>query len=143
MLKTERKRLIDYEFVCYGGENETKRFSHDIRRRITMDILPALRDAEGDLENWRRSPLKPLIEDAFKDIDPSDLSEISESIEEATEKIVEFDEVQELENNIGSLFSKMSGPKQDINPCLGFIILLVLTVDVADAPQFSWGNLRY
>jgi putative ATP-dependent endonuclease of the OLD family len=42
----------DFEFVCYGGENEAKRFGHDLRRRITMDVLPALRDAEGDLAAW-------------------------------------------------------------------------------------------
>jgi len=85
-----------------------------------MDVLPALRDAEGDLENWRRSPLRPLIEDAFKDINPSDLKEISETIKEATDKIVQFGEVQELEDTISSLFLDMSGPKQDINPRLGF-----------------------
>jgi putative ATP-dependent endonuclease of OLD family len=55
----------DYEFVCYGGEDEAKGFGHDLRRRLTMEILPALRDAEGDLGNWRRSPLRPLIEAAF------------------------------------------------------------------------------
>ena len=42
----------DYEFVCYGGESDKKRFSHEVRRRITMDLLPALRDAEGDPGSW-------------------------------------------------------------------------------------------
>ena len=49
----------DYEFICYGSESESKEFGHDLRRRITMDLLPALRDAEGDLATWRRSPLRP------------------------------------------------------------------------------------
>src|SRR4051812_49336618 len=31
----------DYEFVCYGGENESKRFGHELRRRIALDVLPA------------------------------------------------------------------------------------------------------
>jgi len=46
----------DYEFVCYGGGDEAKRFGYDLRRRIALDVLPALRDAEGDLAAWRRSP---------------------------------------------------------------------------------------
>ena len=37
----------DLEFICFGGKSETKRFGHDLRRRLTMDLLPALRDAEG------------------------------------------------------------------------------------------------
>jgi putative ATP-dependent endonuclease of OLD family len=110
----------DYEFICYGGENEAKRFGHDLRRRITMDVLPALRDAEGDLLAWRRSPLRPLIENAFKNIDPGDLDEISEAIQDATGKITDFEAVQTLENQIGELFAEMSGPKQDIRPRLGF-----------------------
>ncbi len=110
----------DYEFICYGGENEAKRFGHNLRRRITMDVLPALRDAEGDLSAWKRSPLRPLIEEAFKDVDREALEEIGEAIEEATEKITAFPEVNALEDQIATLFAEMSGPKQDIKPTLGF-----------------------
>ena len=110
----------DYEFICYGGENETKHFGHNLRRRITMDVLPALRDAESDLAAWKRSPLRPLIEEAFKDIDRDELEEIGEAIEAATAKVTEFDEVRSLEENIGTLFAEMSGPKQDVKPRLGF-----------------------
>lgn len=110
----------DYDFICFGGQSETKIFGHDVRRRITMDLLPALRDAEGDLATWRRSPLKPLIENAFKDIDTAELQDVSDAIDAATEKIIEFDEVAALEESIGTLFSAMSGPKQDIKPRLGF-----------------------
>lgn len=110
----------DYEFVCYGGESETKRFSHDVRRRITMNLLPALRDAEGDLATWRRSPLRPLIESAFRDVDREDLEVIKDAIESATGKLEEFDTVEKLEEDLGELFAAMSGPKQDIKPSLGF-----------------------
>lgn len=110
----------DYEFVCYGGESETKRFGHDLRRRLTMDLLPALRDAEGDLATWRRSPIRPLIENAFREIDQSDLEAIGQSIEETTAKIAEFDQVKDLEKDIAGLYAKMSGPRQDIKPSLGF-----------------------
>ena len=110
----------DYEFICFGGELETKRFGHNLRKRITLDVLPALRDAEGDLSTWKRSPLRPLIEEAFREIDRGELNEIGEAIEEATSKIKEFDEVQELETDIATLFAEMSGPKQDVEPTLGF-----------------------
>lgn len=110
----------DFTFVCFGGEDEAKRFGHDLRRRITMDLLPALRDAEGDLATWRRSPLRPLIEEAFTGIDADALAEIGEKIAEATGAMIAFDEVETLESNIASLFLAMSGPKQDVHPTLGF-----------------------
>ncbi|MGB0659550.1 MAG: ATP-dependent nuclease [Mangrovicoccus sp.] len=119
-LEDEPSSAEDYEFICYGGESEAKQFGHKLRRRITMDVLPALRDAEGDLSVWQRSPLRPLIEEAFKSVDTDSLKEISEAIEEATAKITEFDEVSTLEKNIADLFQEMSGQKQDIHPTLGF-----------------------
>jgi putative ATP-dependent endonuclease of OLD family len=109
----------DFEFICYGGESETKRFGHDLRRGITMDVLPALRDAEGDLATWRRSPMRPLIEKAFRDIDRSELEKIGSAIAGATAKITKFDEVGALEKEIRQLFVQMSGPRQNIQPRLG------------------------
>ena len=49
----------DLEFVCFGGESETKRFGHELLRRLTMDLLPALRDAEGDLAGGDALPCNP------------------------------------------------------------------------------------
>lgn len=110
----------DFVFVCFGGEDEAKRFGHDLRRRLTMDLLPALRDAEGDLAAWRRSPLRPLVEDAFVGIDKAALEEIGEKIAQASAAAIKFDEVKTLEKSIAELFLSMAGPKQDVAPTLGF-----------------------
>ena len=118
-LEKEPASEDDYEFICYGGESETKRFGHDLRRRIRMDLLPALRDAEGELANWYRSPLRSLIERAFSRIDREDLDEIREAIENATEKLTEFESVEALEEQLKALFTDMSGPKQDAKLSLG------------------------
>lgn len=110
----------DYEFLCYGGEAETKRFGHDLRRRIAMDLLPALRDAEGDLATWRRSPLRPLLERAFASVASEDLAGVRDAVQVATDQLAEFPSVQSLEQGLRELFASMSGPKQDIHPSLGF-----------------------
>ncbi len=110
----------DFSFICFGGDSEAKTFGHDLRRRITMDVLPALRDAEGDLAAWRRSPLRPLVEDAFVSIDADELTAIGDKIAEASAAAIEFDEVKSLEERIASLFLAMAGAKQDVQPSLGF-----------------------
>ena len=110
----------DFSFVCFGGEDEAKRFGHDLRRRITMDLLPALRDAEGGLAAWRRSPLRPLVEDAFIGIDKEALKEMGDKIAEASAAAIEFKEVKALEASIAELFLAMAGSKQDVHPSLGF-----------------------
>lgn len=110
----------DYEFICFGGESERKRFGHDLRRRITMDTLPALRDAEGDLAMWRRSPLRPLIERAFSEVSRNELSEVQEAIRAATNDLTQFAPVRRLEENLAIMYASMSGPYHDIEPRLGF-----------------------
>lgn len=119
-LEAEPRSEEDYEFVCHGGEDEKKRFGYELRRRISLDVLHALRDAEGDLAAWRRSPLRPLLEKAFGGVAREDLEEIGSLVEAATEKIAEFEDVEELEEDIGELFEEMSGPRQDIDLRLGF-----------------------
>lgn len=110
----------DYDFICFGGEAETKWFGHEIRRRIAIDFLPALRDAEGDLAAWRRSPLRPLLERAFAGVGGEELKDVRDAVHAATEQLAEFPSVQTLGKDLRELFASMSGPKQDIEPSLGF-----------------------
>lgn len=110
----------DYEFICYGGESERKRFGHELRRRISMELMPALRNAEADLATWRRSPMRPLIESAFRGVDREDLEEIKDAIEAATARLGNFETVEKLADNLRIQSAAMSGPKQDIMPLLGF-----------------------
>ncbi|WP_133478258.1 ATP-dependent nuclease [Cognatilysobacter segetis] len=110
----------DYEFVCYGGQSDTKRVTHDLRRRIALDLLPALRDAEGDLSAWRRSPLRPLLERAFAKVPGDDQKEVRDAVHSATTQLTDFPTVRDLEAAIRDLYASMSGPKQDINVGLGF-----------------------
>lgn len=110
----------DYEFVCYGGENETKRFGYDLRRRLRLEVLHALRDAEGDLAVWRRSPIRPLLEKAFGGVATEDLVVIGDAIARASAKITELEDVDGLQESIANRFAAISGPRQDIKLGLGF-----------------------
>jgi putative ATP-dependent endonuclease of OLD family len=69
--------------VVFDPQSGLREFGYKLHNRFSMDLLPALRDAEGDLSAWRRSPLKPLIENAFKDMDPHALEEIGDAIKDA------------------------------------------------------------
>lgn len=110
----------DYEFLCYGGESENKRYGHELRRRVSLDLLPALRDAEGDLALWRKSPLRPLLERAFAAVSNDELNDVRSAVTAATNKLAEFPSVQELEQQLKTQFAQMSGPKQDIELSFGF-----------------------
>jgi putative ATP-dependent endonuclease of OLD family len=78
----------DFEFLTYGGDRPENRIGYDLRKRMPIEILHALRDAEGDLARWTKSPLKPLIDRAKSDIERSDLQILADGISKETDKVL-------------------------------------------------------
>jgi len=110
----------DYEFFIYGGDKEDLRISSEFRRRLPFDLLPALRDAEGDLSNWRKSPLRPLLDDVSSKIDRTALDAIAEQISEATEGVTDTPEIKALAGEITTRLTDMVGGAHALEMTLGF-----------------------
>lgn len=77
----------DYEFTIFGRDDPANDVGKDVRRFILLKLLPALRDAETDLRSWRRSPLRPLLEDLLPSLDPSALKAAATGIDAATNAV--------------------------------------------------------
>ena len=110
--KGKKLRESDYEFIIYGGDRPQTRVGYDVRSAIPLDVLPALRDAEGDLASWRRSPLRPLLDEASSQIDRDKLKKIAEGVSTATDAVAKTTEIKELANQISDQL-KQGGP----GPC--------------------------
>ena len=114
------KSEADYEFKVYGGDDESKSIRNDLRRRISLDLLIALRDAEAELGSWRSSPLRPLLEDAIGKVTDADLDEIGTDLTAATTKLSALDPVKTLEDGLRTQIAELAGSSQDIKAKLGF-----------------------
>lgn len=110
----------DYEFRVYGGGDETRSIRSDVRRRICLDVLGALRDAESDLGNWRLSPLRPLLEDAIGKVPKTELDPVATGIAAATQRLAALAPVANLESELRKEIADLAGPTQDIKAKLGF-----------------------
>jgi putative ATP-dependent endonuclease of OLD family len=110
----------DYDFFIYGGDKADTRVGSDYRRRLPLDLLPALRDAENDLANWRRSPLRPLLDEVSSRIDRDALEGIAKNISEATEALTDTEEVSALADEITERMTAMVGSAQALETTLGF-----------------------
>ncbi len=108
----------DYEFFTFGGERADNTVSYELRRRLPMDTLPALRDAEGDLANWRRSPLRPLLEEAASKIAESDLEAIAKNVSTASEAIAAVPEIKALDDSVTNRLNEMVGDAQAVDVTL-------------------------
>lgn len=118
--KEQTLKESDYDFFIFGGDKPENRISSEFRRRLPMDVLPALRDAEGDLANWRRSPLRPLLDEVSSLIDAETLTSIAKNISNATDAVTETDEVDDLGERISQRMDAMVGDNNSLDVTLGF-----------------------
>lgn len=111
----------DFDYIIFGGGDETRSVPSKTRKRLVLDVLHALRDAESDLANWRRSPLRPLVEDAFSRVPDSDLVSVSSAIEGAGEALLKLTEITTLEATLRGKLLAIGGPRNDIDAKFGIL----------------------
>lgn len=111
--------LADYEFLVFGGTNEDNLFTSSQRRELPMDYLFALRDAEGDLLNWRRSPLRPIVEELTESLGEEARAELQVLINKAHKGLAEREEVSTAAQKVSQRLKEMVGPAHAVPLSLG------------------------
>ena len=114
------QRDNDFEHVLYGGDRLENWFGYEVRSRMPLDFLAALRDAEGDLSNWRRSPLRPLLDHVVGKIPQAELVTLHEGMTAAGEAVHGHEEIEGLGGRIVKRLEQMVGDAQAIDACLRF-----------------------
>ncbi len=110
----------DCEFIVFGGGQEYRTIPGRVRRRISIDMLDALRDAEAQLASWRNSPLRPLLEDAFASLSRTDLDRVATELQAATETMERFPSVKGLEDSLRGGILDLAGTAHDLDARLRF-----------------------
>lgn len=111
----------DYDFAVYGKGDPTCLVStYEVRKRFPLDVLPALRDAEADLANWRRSPLRPLLDVVSGSMDDETKEKLAKAIRKATEAVTGTPEVKALAKSITDMLIGIAGSKHSVSTSLSF-----------------------
>ena len=119
-LEGDPKTAADYEFIVFGGDRPENRVSYEIRQRLPLELLPALRDCEGDLARWTRSPLRPLLDKAANEIDLEDLQVLAAGVDTATSALSGTGEISALAQAILQKLTDMVGSAQALDTVLRF-----------------------
>jgi putative ATP-dependent endonuclease of OLD family len=111
----------DFEFFVFGGDREDNRVGYELRRRIPADVFHALRDAEGDLATWRRSPLRPLLERAWSQVAKADKENLAKGVEDASTLLTQTKPLEELRAKITKALTTRAGGGEatDVNLGIG------------------------
>ncbi len=118
-LDRDVESLSDYEYVIFGGDDPDMGVDANFRRMLPLDIQGALRDAEKDLGTWRRSPLRPLIEELTTSLDEDARGEIQELVNEAHTEIATRAEVLDTAERIGERLIEIAGAQHAVPVSLG------------------------
>jgi putative ATP-dependent endonuclease of OLD family len=110
----------DYAFAIYGGDDPANSVPHDVRRFIGFRVLHALRDAEGDLRAWRRSPLRPLLDAVRDKLDAEALKKIANEVDKATDTVTAEQPLTQLKVEISASLNEMLGRQHNLAPSFGF-----------------------
>lgn len=110
----------DCEFIVFGGGDETRSLPNRVRRRIALDMLDALRDAEGQLASWRNSPLRHLLDDAVASVSRKELDVVAADLDRANKTLADFPSIRALENTLRSGILDLAGHSHDIDARLRF-----------------------
>ncbi|WP_316186693.1 MULTISPECIES: ATP-dependent nuclease [unclassified Bradyrhizobium] len=110
----------DFDFVVFGGGDETRALPSRVRRRVAIDVLDALRDAESQLSSWRNSPLRHLLEEAIFAIPSADLGAVAAELDKATKALESFPTIKALEDELRAGILHLSGKAHDIDARLRF-----------------------
>lgn len=106
---------LRYEGRIFGGEDEEQQVSRELRRYIYFQFLHALRDVESDIKNWRKSPLRRLLEAAAQAVSEQDLDEVRAAMKEANDDLNALVEIKELADSISSEVIDLVGSNQALD----------------------------
>jgi putative ATP-dependent endonuclease of the OLD family len=111
---------VRFEHKFFGGDDPDWSLAvHDLRRRIPMDFLEALRDVESDLDSWRRSPLRPLLKRAIDAVGAKDLKKLANQIDDAQKALDALPSIKTLADKITGEMVDLVGPSHAVSMRLG------------------------
>lgn len=118
-LGREPVSIADYEYVLFGGGDPESSLPGDLRRMLPIEVQGALRDAEKDLATWRRSPLRPLIEQLTSELDPTAGTDLQTLIDTTQATLSANAEVVAVADRIANRLTDLAGPQHAVSISLG------------------------
>ncbi len=105
---------VKYRGTVYGADNETP-LAGDLRGYLYLVFLHALRDVEADLNSWRRSPLRGLLQAAADAVGEEDLAQLRGAVKAANDKVNQLGEIKAVGADISKRITEIVGANQRLD----------------------------
>jgi putative ATP-dependent endonuclease of OLD family len=109
-----------YDWHILGGPSDgEEEVRGDLRRFLKLTLLSALRDVEGDIFSWRRSPLRPLLEAAAGELGDEALKAVAAAVTLANQQVLELKPIANLTTAITKRTTELVGERHTSSTSLG------------------------
>lgn len=107
-----------YEWLIHGGEDPDQVVGGDLRTYVHLAHMQALRDAEADLASWRRSPLRPILDEIGRSVPAEQIATVRAALNEARDAINELEAVRTAATMIAARSRELVGDENALDPTL-------------------------
>jgi len=105
------RKDTDLDYYWYGKStgDDGLEIEKTLRQRIRIDVIQALRDADKDLNNWRNSPARVLLETALSLSEQSELEKIAQKVSESNKEVLAVGPIKKLDASVRDMVNGISG----------------------------------
>ncbi|MCA9926010.1 MAG: AAA family ATPase [Anaerolineales bacterium] len=110
-----------YESIWYGGGNPEKtKIAIKFRERVSLRVVKALRDIDGDLNSWQRSPLRKLTRTMNLASQPK-FQDVAQRVQRATNELRRIEPLRELQEKVQTRLVDMIEGVHAFDPKIGML----------------------
>ncbi len=107
-----------YEWLIYGGDDPDQVVGGDLRGYVHLAYMQALRDAEADLASWRRSPLRPILDQIGRSVPAEQVETVRAALDNARRVVNTLDAVTAAAATIAARSRELVGDANALDPSL-------------------------
>lgn len=111
----------EYELIRYGGDDPSNLHSATrFRSYVRLFLIPALRDIDRDMQSWRLSPMRRLLE-LMSLAQDSDFLKVAQKVADAGNDLQKIQPISQLQSQIRTLLSDIIDDASTVNPTIGLL----------------------
>lgn len=107
-----------YEWLIYGGDDQNQVVGNELRFYIHLAYMQALRDSEADLASWRRSPLRPILNEIGRSVPADQVAAVRAALDSARGVVNGLEAVTEAAGMIAEHSRDLVGDMNRLDPTL-------------------------
>ena len=110
-----------YEIVRYARDDATNtQGATRFRSFVRMVLVPALRDMDRDMQTWRLSPMRRMVE-LMSLAQNDDFKQVAQQVKSAAERLQKISPIEKLQEDIRGLLGEIIEDASALDPKIGLL----------------------